>query len=500
MTPSRIRFVAPLALLALAACKQQTSLDDGEIPQAADDGGALPTAASDAGAAAPGQPFDWTSLFPARDAGRGQAPVDAGSMSPSSRESIGPMGATPNYDGIALIVPRGAVTRTIQVTFAELPSPPAGFTGRAYLLSPPETQFAVPVQVAIQLTPEVLAKAPANAWAVATLQNGAWVALPNQTNQKDDVLVLATTSTLGAFALIQVEPRPDDAVPTSDAGAADAGMVDAASEPVDAAVDAEVDAASVDAAVDAGPVPFCQLGACANGTCVEGLTDFGCACNAGFTLAPDLHSCADVDECALGSLACTGGKVCSNVPGSAQCVCPPGTELTPADTCAAPGTYCLPTSCAPGTCAEANGDFACTCPAGYGGTGTKACADNDECMLGTAGCAPGATCVNSAGSYSCSCDAPNILHGDGTCSPGFCVPGTCANGICSEGPSTYVCSCNPGFEGSGTQACADIDECTVGTAACAAYTNCINDPGTYRCECLPPNGLIDGVCTPSVAM
>ncbi|MET0286373.1 MAG: hypothetical protein ABW352_17970 [Polyangiales bacterium] len=361
-------------------------------------------------------PFDFGSLFPQRDAGRPGQPVDAGRAPTSARERVGPQGGMPAFGRIALVVPRGAVTRSTEITFAELPTPPAGFEGTAWLLSPPETRFAVPVQVAIQFTPEQLEEAPAEEWAVATLRDGKWVELPNALTGPGGVYVSGTTQTLGAFALIRVDPRDDE--PRTDAAVSDAAVVDAA--PADAAI---ADAA-VDAAVDAGPVTFCQPGACANGTCIEGVSDFGCACNAGFTLAPDLHSCADVDECTLGSVVCAGGKVCTNTPGSASCACPAGTELTPSDTCAAPGTYCLATSCAPGTCADGAGTFACTCPAGYAGTGTTACADIDECATATAVCGANTTCVNSAGSYACSCLPPYALVDGVNCTlpAPTCVP------------------------------------------------------------------------------
>jgi hypothetical protein len=489
VTPDRIRFLAPLALLAIAACKESTGLNERvfDEPSTASDASAPPpTAARDAGGITL-PPFDFGSLFPQRDAGRPAQPVDAGQAPTSERKRVGPQGGQVLSGRIGLDVPRGAVSRSTEITFAQLPSPPPGFEGTAWLLSPPETRFAVPVRVAIQFTPEQLELAPSNEWAVATLQDGQWVELPNQSTDPGNVFVSAETQTLGAFALILVEPRePRGDGGAGDGGASDAALADASSSDAslaDAAVDAGVDVASdaaVDAAVDAGPVTFCQPGACANGTCIEGLTDFGCACNPGFILAPDLHSCADVDECTLGTVACAGGKVCTNTPGSAQCTCPAGTELTPSDTCAAPGTYCLPTSCAPGTCADAAGTFACTCPAGYAGTGTQACADVDECATATATCAANTTCVNTAGSYACQCLPPYALvdgvnctlpppvcapplvaAGDGTCvaPPPACVPPAAVSGsvcVCAMPlvlqPDNLSCGCPAGttLQGDGT--------------------------------------------------
>ena len=42
----------------------------------------------------------------------------------------------------------------------------------------------------------------------------------------------------------------------------------------------------------------CTAGACANGVCIQGATNYACMCNPGFAAAADQHSCAAVDPCA----------------------------------------------------------------------------------------------------------------------------------------------------------------------------------------------------------
>ncbi|XP_063804473.1 nidogen-2 [Pseudophryne corroboree] len=48
----------------------------------------------------------------------------------------------------------------------------------------------------------------------------------------------------------------------------------------------------------------------------------------------------------------------------------------------------------------------------------------------------------------------------------------------------YTCVCASGYQGDGTD-CTDVDECDVRLANCGQNTQCLNLPGSYRCECLP---------------
>ena len=99
------------------------------------------------------------------------------------------------------------------------------------------------------------------------------------------------------------------------------------------------------------------------------------------------------------------------------------------------------------------GAFKCICDAGFSGDG-KGCSDIDECAEDRALCENGA-CVNTDGSFKCDCQA------------GFMHPRNEFNGS----------DC--------TQACVDIDECSLVNGGDNVCLNgvCQNLEGSFRCEC-----------------
>jgi hypothetical protein len=464
----RLRFLA-LVCFTLSACK-----DDGGVGEQMDEN---PATAQDS-AVAPPQDSGTFQLppwnFPAftRDAGKPAQPaLDASGPAPTTRATLDAKGGSFSAAGIALNVPPGAVTRPTDITFGELPSPPAGFSGRAYLISPPDTKFSKTVQVAIKLTPEQLAQAPANAWAVATLVRGAWVPLAEQhdaSTQGDDpkdklTYVYGSTDTLGPFALVMVTPRVQEPV--------DAGTTVYAASILDATID--------DAGVDASAsIASCTPDSCLNGACIQNAAGYSCLCNVGYTTASDLHSCVDVNECAAGLATCRANTECMNDVGTYHCACVAPAVVQADGACVAP-PFCKPGACANGSCVEGATDFSCACKPGY--AGIKECVDVDECAAGTAVCPLGTHCVNNPGAYHCECNPNTVPVAGGACVVPHCLPGSCIGGACVEGPTDFTCTCGPGYSGSGTQACSNVDECKAGTAVCAAGTLCIDLPGSYHC-------------------
>ncbi|TKR72396.1 hypothetical protein L596_019847 [Steinernema carpocapsae] len=212
-------------------------------------------------------------------------------------------------------------------------------------------------------------------------------------------------------------------------------------------------------------------------------------------------------------------------PSAYECVCQPGyfgPNCTEID-------HCDNNPCHYGTCQnrpdKADGSrFECECPAGRRG---KLCEqDVNECheqprLCGAQG---GGRCVNTLGSYYCSC--PSGFTGDGCttpyvgcdpnpcqneahcvtygpnndkhsceCKPGFtgrncevnineCAyhPHACNNGTCVDGINSFSCRCPPGTTGDFCEV--DVDECATGEAMCLNGGTCMNEAGGYKCVCI----------------
>ncbi|XP_031240455.1 uromodulin [Mastomys coucha] len=91
------------------------------------------------------------------------------------------------------------------------------------------------------------------------------------------------------------------------------------------------------------------------------------------------------------------------------------------DECATPWTH----NCSNSSCVNTLGSYECSCQDGFRLTPGLSCVDVNECTeQGLSNCHALATCVNTEGNYSCVC--PEGFTGDGwycECSPGSCEPG-----------------------------------------------------------------------------
>ncbi|MCB9737511.1 MAG: hypothetical protein H6745_33445 [Deltaproteobacteria bacterium] len=238
-------------------------------------------------------------------------------------------------------------------------------------------------------------------------------------------------------------------------------------------------------------VDECAEGACTGlgETCINGLGGFdcthsGCYSTCGFPVScsgpnvdecpftttctmdpdPDLRycrcapgweegeggGCFDVDECARGLLAPIRYQFCVNTAGSAHLECFVGFEPAADGGCDDIDECLDPSFCAADSdCVNREGGANCVCRPGYAREiGHTTCDDIDECAAITSPCDPHATCANTPGAFTCTCEGD--LVGDGLrCglpaeSAAECGP---LAEFLDDAPSR--CACLPGLVGDG---------------------------------------------------
>ncbi|XP_035682840.1 mucin-like protein [Branchiostoma floridae] len=188
-------------------------------------------------------------------------------------------------------------------------------------------------------------------------------------------------------------------------------------------------------------------------------------CPDGYT--GDGYNCQDRDECA-GAEGDVCQHECRNFLGGFDCVCNDGYSLADdrvSCNATSPCSGADNPGCDPelGWCLlNGTGTAVCSCRKGYKlGTDGVTCEDEDECLSGQHNCEQ--LCNNTAGGYTCYCRGGYYTVED------------------------YVVTC------------LEIDECTEGYDDCTEHEQCVNEPGSFDCECKEGNVVVNGICLPVTA-
>jgi len=113
------------------------------------------------------------------------------------------------------------------------------------------------------------------------------------------------------------------------------------------------------------------------------------------------------------------------------------------------------------------------------------CTQIDECVEELDTCSEFATCADTPGSFTCTCNAGYLGDGELCVNIDECATDPCdAQASCLDTSGSFVCTCNAGFSGDGF-VCEDINECLTNNGGCDVLTTCTNTIGGRTCSACP---------------
>ncbi|KAI0239341.1 Mucin-like protein [Lamellibrachia satsuma] len=149
------------------------------------------------------------------------------------------------------------------------------------------------------------------------------------------------------------------------------------------------------------------------GVCTNTPGSYTCGCAAGYELAPNKKTCNDIDECMAGTHGCQ--HTCRNTQGSYLCLCVTGFRLAADQKSCIVETPCTNKLSCVYECAKIHGVDTCVCPPGKLLVDSTKCEDINECDASPP-CDPAhGFCVNTIGSFMCTCKDNYKLGANNLC-------------------------------------------------------------------------------------
>ena len=125
------------------------------------------------------------------------------------------------------------------------------------------------------------------------------------------------------------------------------------------------------------------------------------------------------------------------------------------------------------------GSYECEkCSDGFDFDENGHCIDFNECLTNLTECDSNADCLNTFGSFICSCR--HGFYGTGfMCQKGSCSDYSCPTNQKCVTPTSIACKCEEGFSVDKNGDCLDVDECLNENDICPSNANCTNTVGDY---------------------
>ncbi|KAJ0032742.1 hypothetical protein NQD34_002823 [Periophthalmus magnuspinnatus] len=214
----------------------------------------------------------------------------------------------------------------------------------------------------------------------------------------------------------------------------------------------------------------CDVGNPCSHTCHNAMGTYYCSCPRGLTISADGRTCQDIDECSLGGNVCHDGQECENTIGSYRCV-----MRADINECERP-----PPPCAH-HCINTPGSFKCTCPPGRQLLGDgKSCVGLERLQPSYESYSYGYRSSQSSSPHSSYQQHYHSMASQSYHSYGANRGRPRARTERSVRVSLWSSlMCHIGFVFRGGR-CVDINECEVRDTC---QHECMNTPGSHRCLC-----------------